>query len=73
MGSARVQVLPDQGDWKITVDGEDRDERFTTQTEAAEEGRRVARELGAEFQLHSSRGDIRDKDSCGNDPRRIEG
>ncbi len=73
MAGTLVQVLPDQGDWKIDVDGEQRGGTYSTQAEAEQEGRRIAKELDAEFQLHAGTGNIRDKDSYGNDPSDIEG
>lgn len=69
----RVQVLPDQGSWKIDVDGRQIGGAYGTQVEAEEEARRIAKEMKAEFQLHASTGDIRVKDSYGNDPREIKG
>ncbi|MDQ4144013.1 MAG: DUF2188 domain-containing protein [Actinomycetota bacterium] len=73
MVETKVQVLPDHGDWKITVDGTDRDERFPTQGEAEEAGRRLAKLIKAGFQLHARTGNIREKGSFGNDPDDIAG
>ncbi len=68
-----VQVTPQQGRWKVLVDGSEQGRSFGTQQEAMDADRARARELGAEFQLHGEDGSIRGKDSYGNDPRDIEG
>lgn len=70
---ALVQVLPVGDDWKVVVDGEQEGGPYEDQADAAAAGRRRARELGAEFQLHGRDGTIREKDSYGNDPREIRG
>lgn len=44
-----------------------------TQAEAAHRGREVARKDQVELMLHGKDGQIREKDSYGNDTRRIPG
>ncbi len=68
-----VQVTPQQGTWKVLIDGSEQFGMFGTQQEAADAGRARARELGAEFQLHGEDGLIREKDSYGYDPRDVNG
>ena len=67
-----VQVLPSGDGWSVRAEGQE-SRSFPTQAEAEQEGRRIARETGAEFQLHSADGTIREKDSYGNDPSHIKG
>jgi hypothetical protein len=64
-----VHVLPDQGKWKVSG----LNEQFETQAEAEEAGRKLAKQQCAEFVLHGEDGQIRAKDSYGNDPRNIPG
>lgn len=70
---ALVQVTPEGEGWAVLVDGTQDGTTHDTQDEAERAGRETAKRLNAEFQLHASDGTIREKDSYGNDPRRIEG
>lgn len=69
---ALVQVMPEGGAWKVVVDGRQGD-RYDTQEKAEGIGRSTAKDLAAEFQLHGRDGEIREKDSYGNDPADIPG
>jgi hypothetical protein len=46
---------------------------FDTQDEAIQEGRQLAEEENGELVIHGEDGQIREKDSHGNDPRNIPG
>ena len=69
---AIVQVTPNSGSWNVIQDG-NQIGSFPTQQEAEQTGRQTAKQIGAEFQLHAEDGQIRQKDSYGNDPRSIQG
>lgn len=45
----------------------------STQEEAREHGIKLAKKLNAEFTLHGKDGKIREKNSYGNDPRKVRG
>lgn len=69
MAVKSIHVVPSGDDWAVRREGEDTVlSTHTTQAEAEEEGRRIAREDKAEFQLHGKDGRIRLRDSYGNDP-----
>ena len=70
---ALVQVMPSGDAWKVVVDGTQDGGTYDTQEEAEGIGRTTAKGLGAEFQLHGADGEIREKDSYGNDPRETRG
>lgn len=67
--SEEVHVVPHGNTWRIAGLNND----FTTQEEAEQAGRSLARERKSEFVLHGKDGRIQMKDSYGNDPREIPG
>jgi len=67
-----VHVVPSGDGWALEVDGEER-EAFDTQDEAAQKGRQLAEEENGELVIHGQDGQIREKDSHGNDPRDTPG
>jgi uncharacterized protein DUF2188 len=67
-----VHVVPSGDGWALEVDGDER-ETFDTQADAIERGRTVAEEEGSELVVHGQAGEIREKDSHGNDPREVPG
>jgi Uncharacterized protein conserved in bacteria (DUF2188) len=67
-----VHITPSGGGWAVKVDGAER-ETFDTQEQAIERGRTVAEEEHGELVVHGQGGEIREKDSHGNDPRDIPG
>lgn len=69
---ALVQVMPEGDSWKVMLDGAQQGSH-STQAEADAEGRALAQTKQLEYQLHGKDGQIRAKDSYGNDPRRITG
>ncbi len=69
---ADVHVVPDGDRWKVTHEGSG-DTTHDTQAEAIEAGRTVAQVAECELVVHGADGQIRAKDSEGNDPRSIPG
>jgi hypothetical protein len=67
-----VHVVPSGDDWALEVEGEQRDS-FRTQNEAITRGRQLAEEEQGELVVHGEGGEVRQKDSHGNDPRDIPG
>jgi hypothetical protein len=67
-----VHAVPRASRWGLQVDGE---VRFTydTQEETIEAGRRHAEQEHGELVIHGKDGQIREKDSHGNDPPDIPG
>lgn len=64
-----VHVVPQGGRWAVKREGNQRASSLhDTQAEAERAGRPVARTEQTEFYLHGRDGQIRQKDSCGNDP-----
>ena len=70
---AQIHVLPDGDRWKLERDGGEVVDTFATQEEAIGAGRQVAEQDGAELTIHRQDGQIREKDSHGNDPRDVPG
>lgn len=71
---ANIHVVPSEDGWRVEREGQDRAvAKAGTQKEAAQRGREVARKDQVEFYLHGRDGQIREKDSYGNDPRNIPG
>lgn len=61
-------VVPHNGEWAVRGEGNEKVTRiFDTQREAIDYGRGVARNQGSELVIHRPNGQIRDKDSHGND------
>ena len=67
-----VHVVPSGDDWALEVEGQQRD-TFRTQNEAITRGRQLAEEEQGELVVHGEGGEVRQKDSHGNDPRDIPG
>jgi uncharacterized phage protein gp47/JayE len=65
-----VHVTPrTEGGWSVQRSNAQRASSVhETQAEAENEGRRLARQDGVEFNLHGRNGRVREKDSYGNDP-----
>jgi len=63
-----VHVVPSGGGWDVKVEGIGREEHFTTQLEAIQAGRRIARGNRSEHIVHGRDGRIRQRDSYGRDP-----
>ena len=74
MPNRQIHVMPDRDRWAVTRDGVDAPlSTHDTQEEAIDAGRAAARRDETEFLVHGSDGQIREKDSYGNDPRNIPG
>lgn len=71
-----VHVVPAKGSalrWAVKVEGKSSPvSRHHTQKAAEDAGWPIARENASELVIHRPNGRIRDKDSGGNDPRRIK-
>lgn len=69
-----VHVVPEGDRWAVKRAGNEQAlSMHDAQEEAAEAGRELARQEGVEFTLHGEDGQVREKDSYGNDPRDIPG
>jgi hypothetical protein len=55
-----VQVRPLAESWQILIDGQQQGIVYDTKDEAAWAGRQLAKDHGAEFQLHAHDGSIRE-------------
>lgn len=70
----RVSVSKHPNGWQVKVAGNERASKVcSTQSECKEYGINLAKKLNAEFTLHGENGQIREKNSYGNDPRNVKG
>ena len=67
-----VHVVQHGDSWALEVAGT-RQETFNTQKEAVRRGRQLAEQEHGELVVHGEAGQVREKDSHGNDPRNIPG
>jgi len=67
-----VHVVPHGDSWALEVAG-NKQETFDTQDEAIQRGRELAEQEHGELVVHGGGGQVREKDSHGNDPRDIPG
>lgn len=64
-----VHVTPREDGWAVMREGNQRASSVhSTQKEAEKAGREAARKDQTEFLLHNRQGQIRERDSYGNDP-----
>jgi hypothetical protein len=69
MAKNDVHVVPHDDRWAVTKEGNQRPSQVTdTQREAIEVGREIAKRESSELNIHGRDGQIRDKNSYGNDP-----
>jgi len=62
-------VVPNNGQWAVKGEGNSKSTKnFDTQKEAIEFGKEIAKNQKSELVIHRKNGQIRDKDSFGNDP-----
>ncbi len=62
-------VVPHQDGWAVRGAGNQRaTSEHPTQAEAIDTGRQIARNQGSELLIHGRNGQIRERDSYGNDP-----
>jgi hypothetical protein len=66
--SKNVHVVPSDGGWNVKVEGGSRSSHFSKQSEAIQEGRRLAQGNRSEHIIHGRDGRIRQRDSYGRDP-----
>lgn len=67
-------VVPHGNEWAIKGAGNERNTKIvTTQKEAIKIAREIAKNQQSELVIHKRNGNIRDKDSFGNDSRNIKG
>ena len=69
MSKKAVHVTPHGHEWQVKKTGNERASAVTgTQQNAIEIGRQLAKDMQSELVVHGRNGQIRDKDSYGNDP-----
>lgn len=69
-----VHVTPREEGWAVIKEGNKRASSVhDTQKEAEKEGRKTAREDKTEFHMHGRDGQVRERDSYGNDPHPPKG
>lgn len=69
MSKPNVHVVPHGDDWAFRREGSDRvSEISRTQGDAERRGREVAQREGVELFIHRPDGQIRERNSYGNDP-----
>lgn len=74
MGHDNHHITPHPDGWAVQRSGSERPSHvFDTQQQAIDRGREISRNQGTELVIHGRDGRIREKDSHGNDPRRIKG
>jgi len=62
-------VVPNNKKWAVKGEGNSKPTKiFDTQKEAIEYGKEIAKNQESELVIHRKNGQIRDKDSYGNDP-----
>ncbi|MFN0292830.1 DUF2188 domain-containing protein [Pedobacter helvus] len=72
--SKNQHVLPNGSKWAVKGAGNSKNTRITdTQKEAIDIARQIAKNQQSELVVHGKNGSIREKDSFGNDPRKIKG
>ena len=66
---ANQHVVPNNGHWQVKRQGSDRATKtFDTQKQAIDYARTIAINQHSELVIHGHNGQIRDRDSYGNDP-----
>jgi hypothetical protein len=74
MAKANVHTIPHEGGWANRRDGARRVSRvFKTKAEAEQAGRKTAMRERVEHLIQNRDGDIRERNSYGNDPARFKG
>lgn len=74
MEKNNIHVVPHGDSWAYRRQGSERVSRIAeTQSAAIDLAREVSRREGGELFIHRPNGQIRDRDSHGNDPRRSKG
>lgn len=74
MRRKNVHVVPHKGRWATKTGGSSKVGRtYNLQSEAISNGRKQAIQSGSELLVHRPNGQIREKNSYGNDPKEIKG
>lgn len=69
-----IHVVPNGDQWSVRREGSQRSSgNYPTQTAAETAARATARRENGELFIHRPNGEIRDRDSYGNDPRSSKG
>ena len=69
-----IHVVPNGSQWAVKSSGNTRSTKITsTQNEAISVAREIAKNQRSELIIHGRNGVIREKNSYGNDPRKIKG
>ncbi len=68
MAKKNIHVVPNGNQWAVKPEGQPPVSKHRTQGAAEEAGRRLAKQAEGELITHRPNGQIRDKDSFGNDP-----
>lgn len=68
MSKKNIHVVPSGNKWAVKPEGSTPISTHLTQGAAEEAGRRAAKQNESELVIHRPNGQIRDKDSYGNDP-----
>ena len=74
MAKKNVHVLPNGNQWGVKIEGNEKmSKNFDTQKEASGYGKQRAIESSSELLIHGKNGQIREKNSFGNDPKNVKG
>ncbi len=74
MATKGQHVVPNGGKWSVRKAGSTRaSHTYSTQDEAVNAARKIAKNQNTELYIHGEDGRIRDRRSYGNDPRRTKG
>lgn len=66
---ANQHIVPHGNEWQVKRENSSRaTKNFSRQSDAIDYGREIARNQHSELVIHNRNGQIRDKDSYGNDP-----
>lgn len=69
-----IHIIPHNGDWAIKKEGNERATKvLSTQKEAIEIGKNIAKDNASELLIHGQNGRIREKNSYGNDQSKTKG
>ena len=74
MSKSRQHVVPNGKNWAVKTENSLRATKIVeTQSEAIEIAKEIAKNQKAELFIHRRNGQIRERNSYGNDPRNIKG
>ena len=73
MPAKNIHVVPVDTGWAIETEGGGGRQLFTSQEDAIAAGTEAARQQKVELLIHGRDGQIRERNSFGNDPRNIRG